>query len=565
MIYSNYRLQEEPLTSIVIHKNKKTGGMYAYESTCSRDPVTRKPKSKQKYLGKWDPITKTIISTKGRAKKNKSQNLESSKTSATSADYQVDTNGNISENGNDVYERPDEGIVTTKIVGPRILLDLIAQELGILAILKKIFPNTYKYLLSIIFNIDQTGQPLYRIKSWSNKNDHPYQKIISAPRISEFLSEISLTEIQSFLYLWLKNLKAEEFLYYDITSISTYSKNNYFARRGYNRDHEHLDQINLSLLVGQESMVPAHFRTIRGNINDVSSLKVTFEYLNFLDIKKPTFVLDRGFYSVSNVTSLLNDRFHFIMSLPSNRTWVEKIIDQYFDLIKFPEFQFHIGEGETIFAIKHITSWLDTGRRVYLHIFYQHEHVNNDYKDFLENINTLKEEIEAGKTPSNFLTKNYIKYLLIKDTPIKGRRVDYNSENILKYKKKYCGFFCLLSPNIINPIEAIKIYRNRDNVEKYFDDLKNLIDSNRLRVHASDKLEARIFIQFLSLVFTTKLRSKLQKCDTPVKNLSLVDIFDCLEILTQTTIKGRYGKLFTEADKETKKILDFFKIAWPPS
>jgi transposase len=191
--------------------------------------------------------------------------------------------------------------------------------------------------------------------------------------------------------------------------------------------------------------------------------------------------------------------------------------------------------------------------------------VNNDYKEFLCNIKILKEQLESGNAPNKFLINNYSKYLIINNSSKKGVRVAFDNDQILKYQKKYCGFFCLLSPNIKEAIEALKIYRNRDKVEKCFDDLKNTVDSRRLRVHTSERLDARIFIQFLSLIYASKIRALLlEDSKASIKHLSLDEIFDDLKILTQTQIKEKYGKLYCEADKETNKILDCFGLRWPP-
>jgi hypothetical protein len=58
------------LTSIVIHKNKKTGVQYSYSSACKRDPLTKKPRSFQTYLGIWDPVAKTVIPTNRKNKQH---------------------------------------------------------------------------------------------------------------------------------------------------------------------------------------------------------------------------------------------------------------------------------------------------------------------------------------------------------------------------------------------------------------------------------------------------------------------------------------------------------------
>ena len=49
------------MSCIIYITNKKNQHMYAYESTSYRDPVTHKPRSRRKYLGRVDPITKEFI------------------------------------------------------------------------------------------------------------------------------------------------------------------------------------------------------------------------------------------------------------------------------------------------------------------------------------------------------------------------------------------------------------------------------------------------------------------------------------------------------------------------
>jgi transposase len=129
-------------------------------------------------------------------------------------------------------------------------------------------------------------------------------------------------------------------------------------------------------------------------------------------------VLDRGFYSENNINYLMKNHFNFIISLPSCRKWIEKLIDKFFDMIKLPKNHYHIGDGETIFAIthiasKHIARWTKPKKCIYLHIIYQHDKVNTDYKTFLDNINKLKEQIEQGWKQDKFLKNNYSKYLKI--------------------------------------------------------------------------------------------------------------------------------------------------------
>ena len=65
------------MSSIVYQTNKTTGTVYAYESESYRDPVTKKPKSRRKYIGRVDPDTKRIIPKAQEGKRNRSKSIDS--------------------------------------------------------------------------------------------------------------------------------------------------------------------------------------------------------------------------------------------------------------------------------------------------------------------------------------------------------------------------------------------------------------------------------------------------------------------------------------------------------
>ncbi len=60
-------------------------------------------------------------------------------------------------------------------------------------------------------------------------------------------------------------------------------------------------------------------------------------------------------------------------------------------------------------------------------------------------------------------------------------------------------------------VRALEVYRNKDSVEKCFDDLKNDLDMKRIRMHSAATMEGRIFIQFISLLITTRLKQVMNE------------------------------------------------------
>lgn len=93
---------------------------------------------------------------------------------------------------------------------------------------------------------------------------------------------------------WMTRSKRDEYVAYDVTSISSYSRNITELEWGYNRDREKLTQVNLGLYYGEGSGLPLHYRVYPGNIPDKAYLKYMLGEKAFINGKKTRFVMDRG-------------------------------------------------------------------------------------------------------------------------------------------------------------------------------------------------------------------------------------------------------------------------------
>ncbi len=59
--------------------------------------------------------------------------------------------------------------------------------------------------------------------------------------------------------------------------------------------------------------------------------------------------------------------------------------------------------------------------------------------------------------------------------------------------------------------KALEVYRMKDDVEKSFDDLKNDLDTKRLKIHSAAAMDGRIFIQYIALILLSYVREQLNK------------------------------------------------------
>ena len=516
------------MASITYHRDKKSGRTYVYRVESYWDKEKKSPRNKQICLGRLDQETGEIIPSKRRRK---------------------------------VVERAAAApgtTVTSRVAGPYLLLEKLTQSIKIENLLKKCFPDDYKLILSLVYYIVHRGGALSRSHPWSTGCLHPFEDIIPSQRVSELLIRLTEDCRQRFLSLWLSQVQENDWLCYDITSVSSYARNNEYTHFGYNRDGESLEQINIAMLFGQKNRLPAHYRRLPGNISDVSTLKTTAKSLDYLGAGKLHFVLDRGFYSVSNIDELFRRHHKFTTAIPAGRKWIEKLLDIEYEYITSPSNYIITGQDEALYAVSKFYKWGKNKHRSWLHLFYNAERAAEEYDRFTRKLVTCREELLSGNTVESH-EELYERYLIVKETPKRGKKVEFNEAEIQKKRKRYSGFFCIMSNKIKDAAEALSVYRNKDTVENCFDDLKNHLDMKRIRVHSAAAMDGRIFLQFIALIYFSLIRSKIQDNDK-LKFLTVRDVMEKMETLVKIKYSNRYGEVFTETTPAQRRIMKVFGI-----
>ena len=522
----------------VHHLNKKTGVSYVYESVSYWDKEKRQARSKQVCIGKLDPDTGNLIPSR------RLQPVAPVSSAATA----------VQEAG--------PSVATAAIVGPSIILDTLSKRLGLAKILKSVFPEFHRQILTMAYYLAAHGGPLSQCASWTRTHDHPSGTPLESQRISEILGKITTGGKQTFMSAWMDRILEDDFLCYDITSISSYSLLNEYIRFGHNRDLERLPQLNLAMLFGQKSRLPAYYHRIPGNITDVHTMHNLLETFRKLEIKSLHYVLDKGFYSKKNVDELLERRDHFTISVPLNNRWVRETIDGIIDTVQGPE-GYRMVDDEALYVNTRLYPWGDDQRRCYLHLYFndliRSEAVNRFNRQLLE----CREELESGK-PKTEHQEMYDAYFVITTTPVRGQRVAYNTEAVSQYIKRYAGFQALLTTTFKEPLEALQVYRDKDVVEKCFDDLKNALDMKRLRMHSIETVDGRLFVQFIALILMSELRRTMRESKL-IEWYTVRELLLEMDPLTKISYKGKYGPILTEVTKPQREILELLRIDLPES
>jgi transposase len=519
------------MASRVNHLNKKTGVTYVYESVSHWDKEKQQSRNKQTCLGKLDPISGELVPSKRLASTPELRALQAPSTTASA-----------------------------EIVGASIVLDTITERLGLGALLKSCFPKEHSQIQTMAYYLASRGAPLSHCGTWCKSHANPFGAPLTDQRITEVLRSITTDGKQTFLNKWMKKVLKDDYLCYDITSISSYSELNEFIKYGHNRDKEKLPQLNLAMLFGQNSGLPVYFQRMPGNITDVTTLNNLLETFKALELNPFNYVMDKGFYSKKNVDKLLACKAKFTVAVPLNNKWVQRAIDDIHTVIHGPEGYQKVDE-EILYVHSRLYPWGENNRRCYLQLYYNARKRADAVDQFNEKLVQYKEELESEKLIAEH-QEAYNEFFVVKTTAKRGTKVSYNTEAVSQYISRYAGFQAILTNSIKDPVKALQIYRDKDVVEKCFDDLKNQLDMKRLRMHSSATADGRLFVQFIAVIYISALRKEMRK-SVLIERYTVRELLEEMDTLIKVKYSGKYGHILTEVTKPQREILENLAIELP--
>lgn len=424
-----------------------------------------------------------------------------------------------------------------KFYGAVYLLEQIGEITGVTHDLKRCFPETYQQILSIAYYLILESTPLYRFSKWNHTHKHPYGRNIPSQRSSELLASISEHPKIRFFTLQADRRLETEFLAFDTTSISSYSQLIKQVKYGKNKEDDDLPQINLALLLGEKSGLPAYYRKLPGNLSDVKLVEKLMKDISFLKLEKVKLVLDRGFYSADNINSMYRHHYKFLIGGKLSLSFIKSKLDQIRDELKTRK-NYH--REVSLFALGVPQEWpykevkprtgkeISQIRRIYVHYYYNDQKATDDRIRFYNELDRLEEELLAKcRKPDHEAL--YKKYFIVTETPKRGVKVEAIQKAICNAEKNF-GYFALISNGIKDPIEAIKIYRTKDLIEKAFGNLKERLNMRRESVASEEALEGKLFIQFIALIHVCYIKRAMDTEPLLAKH-SMQEVLDELDII----------------------------------
>ena len=440
-------------------------------------------------------------------------------------------------------------IESIKSCGITYAIDGILNELGLVEIMKKKFPKYADKIIALAEYMLCEGNVMSYYEDWYDEV-YPHGNIkLSSGDISRIFQAIDYKSRMDFFRTWIYARDPSEYIAYDVTSVSSYAKGIEALEWGYNRDKESLPQLNFAMYYGQESMLPLYYCVYPGSVPDKTHLEYMLRDNELIGCKGIKYVLDRGFFTVDNLRFMTEAGVRFIISVPNSSLFARELVDKYRNqIVNHSECRL----GKNLPYAKAVIRE-DFGMRVKAHIYYNPAKAAAEEEILFDDLERCEHALsEMSEPPARSL--HYDRYFKINRTKEGGVGFIRDTEKINAIISRL-GFFIIVETDFeASSLEVLMTYRQRDVVEKSFDDLKNELDMKRLHCHSDETTEGKMFVALFALILRSCMQNRLRAYLTE-SGLTFSSVWK--ELRKMKYVHTRDGKkLLSPITKRQREILN---------
>ena len=456
----------------------------------------------------------------------------------------------------------------------------IAKQNHLQADLKAVFgKDRAAYLLSLaIFFAADPGAVASEFEIYSAQTWLPCTPTTSQ-HVSDLFEQVSNPEIMSFLrkrllYSQLET-KGDVYWSFDTTSISSYSETIRKVAYGYSKENSELPQLNLGLIVSEYSGEPLYYKVLEGSLSDPLALRQMLADAADLGSSQVNLVMDRAFSSPTLLDRLYEQNLGFICGSKTNLNYCKSVLSSFEPQLRFggvdtflEEFGVQAKTSSTTWSYRDpATGYLET-RPLYIHVYLDPARAAAENESLLRQIKKVQDKL-AEKIALKDSDKDLIKRFFIKSS----QGWSYSPKK-WENKAHSLGLFVLVSNSVGSANEALRIYRQRDIIEKNFNNLKERCSGRRMRCRER-ALEGKVFVLFLSLILLMNLKMRFTlakrteaKLDASLKYLPN-DTPDFLRMMGAVDVTSRKSDeensfYWDLIPKKLRATMEALKIAVPP-
>ncbi len=432
---------------------------------------------------------------------------------------------------NPVSQQPSD----IKIYGSVMALNSIARKIGIYDLLGE----HASAILTLVFCHCHDYRSISDTEKWFKQTDlaNIFGEDITEKQLRnalEYLDALDHFQLQKSIFEMACEICEEKptSVIYDVTNIHFEGIHCKLAKKGKDKQNVRGRRlIQIGLVITKKSGLPIFHQVHPGNIHDSKIFKEAIVLLRRFGIRSGVLVHDRGITSKSSILDLVNSRWKVVAGVALH-AGIKSAISN-LDLILTRSFRNLIRQGKTHFYGTTVPFEMGRvkGKLIVLINRYKREAIQ---KKRLDRILDAQDSLQKGKDIDPSLKKYFSKLYKI-------------NTHALDREEKYDGISVLFTNGKISKQESVKLYFDKDLIEKSFQALRGIINIRPVHVRLNGKVNAHILICYLSYLLLTTFRCFLKKYERKTY------VFECstLEALEEIS---RVYKIYYKSDASNDNL-----------
>ena len=393
-------------------------------------------------------------------------------------------------------------------------------------------------------------------------------KIYSDSKVSAFINSITGDQSRAFLDEWNEKQDHSQKIYisYDSTNKNCQAGDIDFVEYGHPKEDTGAPVINYSVAYDRNNAKPLYYEDYPGSIVDVSQLQYMLEKAGGYGYKNVGFILDRGYFSKENIHYMDKYGYEFVIMMKGMKELVKSLVLEVKGTFE-EDRRYSIRDYKVSGITVKKQLYPSDEKERYFHIFYNDRKRSSEHEAIEAKIDRMAECLHKNEgTKYEIKGSGFAKYfdLIYYNKGKKDERFMYGRElcDVINEEIRLCGYFVIITSEKMTAAQALELYKSRDASEKLFRGDKSYLGNKSFRVHTSESVHAKIFIEFVALIirsrFYTCLKEQMQK--NGKKNYMTVPAaireLEKIELIRQSDREYRMDYAVTATQKEILKAFN---------
>ena len=398
-------------------------------------------------------------------------------------------------------------------VGTYVVLNKIIHEYHLQSTLESIIGEKYGLFLDLVaYTIicENNASQYYPEYAYNHPLFTKDMKIYSDFSVSNFLHDITVDDSVMFLNDWNSRSKQNEKIYisYDSTNKKSQAGDVDIVEVGHSKTGLPDTIFNESIAYDRTNRKPLFYESYSGSITDVSQLKMMIDKAKSFGYKKIGFILDRGYFSETNIHYMDSNGYSFIIMIKGMKQLVRDTVLQ----VKgaFEEKWDHIileYEVNGITVEKQLFQSDENTR--YIHVYYSSAKAASEKMEFTHKLAEMEKDMKKNAGNNKKFPDIYDHYydLVYWHEGKEDQKfvTGVPREEVIEEELKLMGYFCIVTSEKMDAKDALLLYKSRDDSEKIFRGDKSYLGERAERVYTEESYKSKIFIEFVALIVRSKI------------------------------------------------------------